>query len=410
MKRYKFDTTALNAISFSAVAEKYAKGIVHKGAQLLMHCPWHDDHHPSLNVSPKRFNRCKCWACGKSAGVIDFVMEVTGKNFQDACTMLHEDFGIPYIEEEDPLQLPLLRGREASGKKVVKKKKSMNAADAIKNVRGIIDKESLSRTRMKEWDEKQKANTAYFRFDWYEQFISNESSFCKCLRSIATDEGIELVVNDYFLGCYDKLGNPDDVMFPSIDMQGRIHNIKVQHYCTDPQSPRFLHKDDKHTFWLGSLIAKQETNHSQIFLLPDENAAGLGTPPSGEMEWALGVSPLSFDSTCFFGEHLLANYPDSTVVLVESPKNAIIGTLAFANLIWIAVGNKNNLTPERLECLRNRKVIVIPDADALDEWKAKIDKCKDIATFTFSSFCQTQLNECGAKGDVADWLIEKWIK
>jgi len=93
-------------------------------------------------------------------------------------------------------------------------------------------------------------------------------------------------------------------------------------------------------------------------------------------------------------------------VLVESPKNAIIGTLAFTNLVWIAVGNKNNLTPERLECLRNRKVIVIPDSDALDDWKAKIDKCKDIATFTFSSFCQTQLLECGKKGDVADWIIE----
>jgi len=29
--------------------------------------------------------------------------------------------------------------------------------------------------------------------------------------------------------------------------------------------------------------------------------------------------------------------------------------------------------------------------------KGDDEQCKDIATFTFSSFCQTQLNECGAK-------------
>lgn len=95
------------------------------------------------------------------------------------------------------------------------------------------------------------------------------------------------------------------------------------------------------------------------------------------------------------------------MVLVESPKNAIIGAGEATMMLWIAVGNKNNLTRKRLECLRNRKVIVIPDNDAVDEWRAILSKMGDIATFCFSTFCDTALKEQGKKGDVADYLIEK---
>lgn len=76
-------------------------------------------------------------------------------------------------------------------------------------------------------------------------------------------------------------------------------------------------------------------------------------------------------------------------------------------LLWIAVGNKNNLTRSRLECLRNRKVIVIPDNDALEEWRRILSKMQDIATFCFSSFCEQALGEQGEKGDVADYLVKK---
>ena len=116
---------------------------------------------------------------------------------------------------------------------------------------------------------------------------------------------------------------------------------------------------------------------------------------------------VEFDNGVFFGEHLLPLYPDMPVVLVESPKNAVVGTCEMPRMVWIAAGNKANLTRERLQCLCNRRVIVIPDADAVEDWKRILSKMGDIAAFEFSCFCDDALLSHGKKGDVADYLIEK---
>lgn len=54
------------------------------GAHLKGQCPFHDDQHASLTVTPKK-NIAKCFACGWSGDVIAFVMEYSGKTFHEAC-------------------------------------------------------------------------------------------------------------------------------------------------------------------------------------------------------------------------------------------------------------------------------------------------------------------------------------
>lgn len=54
------------------------------GAHLKGTCPFHDDHHASLTVTPSK-NLAKCFACGWSGDAIAFVMEYAGKNFKEAC-------------------------------------------------------------------------------------------------------------------------------------------------------------------------------------------------------------------------------------------------------------------------------------------------------------------------------------
>jgi hypothetical protein len=105
-----------------------------------------------------------------------------------------------------------------------------------------------------------------------------------------------------------------------------------------------------------------------------------------------------------FGEHLLARYPDSLVALVESPKNAVYGALAFQQLTWIATGNKSMLKREVLQPLRNRDVIVIPDCDAVDEWTKAIIGMKDLANFTVSDICRREAPAGQTKFDIADYL------
>lgn len=50
-------------------------------------CPFHDDHHPSLDVDPAR-QYFRCWACGKHGDVFTFVMEKERCDFRTALELL----------------------------------------------------------------------------------------------------------------------------------------------------------------------------------------------------------------------------------------------------------------------------------------------------------------------------------
>lgn len=70
-----------------------ARGIVLKryGADLIGLCPFHDDHEPSLVVSPKN-NLWHCLgACQAGGSVIDWVMKCQGVSFRHAVELLRAD-------------------------------------------------------------------------------------------------------------------------------------------------------------------------------------------------------------------------------------------------------------------------------------------------------------------------------
>lgn len=70
---------------------------------------------------------------------------------------------------------------------------------------------------------------------------------------------------------------------------------------------------------------------------------------------------------CNFGDHLLPERPTAEVCLVESEKTALIAAMTYPDRVWIAVGSKNNLTPERCATYMGREVIIFPDRDGYDD-------------------------------------------
>ena len=361
----RYDTAELNNIPFGSVVERYGK-VWRRGSSLMAICPWHDDHNPSLLVGGKN-NRCKCMVCDGGGSVIDYVMAKENVDFKGACELLSRDFS----PSQSFGQLPPFRGSKAMRKDLLSKKKKV--------ARSSLSLEAIKASLVKKKVKMPEKRYEFIPTEFMLQHVSADNTFCECLSSLWDDDAIRYVTDLYKLGAYTLGQKSGYVMFPSIDIKGRVHNIKIQRYCTDKDSERFFHKEDRSTYWLGSMLKKQ-----------------LGMAEDAE-----------FDCTCFFGEHLLAWFPEDTVALVESPKNAVIGFLAMPKLNWIAVGNKSNINRERMEVLRGRKVIVLPDADAVQEWKEKLEGMKDIATFEFSSFCDVALGECGKKGDVADYIIKK---
>ena len=201
--------------------------------------------------------------------------------------------------------------------------------------------------------------------------VSLQNALAKCLLYRFPMDVVARVTFDYYLGVDYDVCHYDHTLFPSIDRHQRVHHVKAQGYVTAPSSPQFGHSTKGDTYWVGQKLMEGK----------------------------------DVDTDCLFGEHLLPRYLDRPVVLVESPKNAVVGACQYPNLLWLATGNKGMLKRPLLEALRGRQVIVMPDRDAAEEWAAKIATMQDIATFQMSSFCDCNTEADNKKMDIADLIL-----
>ena len=81
-----------------------------------------------------------------------------------------------------------------------------------------------------------------------------------------------------------------------------------------------------------------------------------------------GFIPEDWSMTqCVFGEHLLAEYPEKPVILVEAEKTAIICCGFMPEYNWLATGGKTQLG-EKLNVLKGYDVTALPDIDAVEYW------------------------------------------
>ena len=64
-------------------------------------CPFHNDTNPSLTLDP-RWQNYKCWACGASGDVFNFVMHMEKVSFAEARLLLANRAGIKLDEQQSP--------------------------------------------------------------------------------------------------------------------------------------------------------------------------------------------------------------------------------------------------------------------------------------------------------------------
>ena len=338
-----FDIDRLKAISITEVARRLGCQMQRSGTVLKTTCPWHEDKRPSLTFYERtNENHCHCFACGKGGSVIDFVMQHESWTFLETCQWLSNEFGISTTRYDGYVPRP-------------KPRPVMKPAEPV---------------------------YTYIPMSMVDELVTTENSLCQCLMRMAQPEAVKWITEEYRIGSYAMNGYDNFTVYPNIDKQGRVCNLKVQHYETDPSSPRFAHSTSGSCFWLGSIWVRE-----------------------GRLQ-----KDARFRSTCLFGEHLLSRYPDNMVILVESPKNALFGAVAFPQWTWVATGNKTMLRREVLQPLRGRSVMVIPDRDAISEWSAIIGGMADLANFTVLDICQHKAPEGDLKYDIADYLQNEYFK
>lgn len=342
-----YNYSRLNDLNIVEVARRLNLPLRRAGVNMKTRCLWHSDQHPSL-VLYKTY--CHCYACGAHHSVIDLAMQAGGWTLAEACQWLSQQFGIDtlstwrYVPPQHPQAVP----------------------------------------------QPQEPNYRYIPMAMVDAMVSADSSLCRCLMHMAyhdhalwTPEAVKWQVGEYRLGNHALWDYDDYTVFPSIDYYGRVCNLKAQHYDSDPASARFGHDDKGQSYWLGKMWLKD------------------GTLTFNDRPKATDVC---FRNDCLFGEHLLKCYPRTTVALVESPKNALFGALAFPELLWVAAGNKHNLNRRVLECLRGRDVMAFPDCDAIPLWTNTLKGMMDLANFTVSDLCQQVAPDDQPKFDIADYL------
>ncbi|HEV8505444.1 MAG TPA: DUF6371 domain-containing protein [Chitinophagaceae bacterium] len=117
---------------------------------------------------------------------------------------------------------------------------------------------------------------------------------------------------------------------------------------------------------------------------------------------------------CFFGEHLLAEYPDNTVAIVESEKTAIIASVYFPKLVWIATGGSSGCGWSKTKIskvLKGRNVIMFPDLGQYESWKKKAETitgligCKVVVSDLLEKVATDEERKRGC--DLADFLVKR---
>jgi len=123
---------------------------------------------------------------------------------------------------------------------------------------------------------------------------------------------------------------------------------------------------------------------------------------------------------CFFGDHLLKSNPSKDVGIVESEKTAIIASLVFPEMVWLASGGKSGLNPYKFESLRNRNVFLFPDLtkqgdkeNCFELWSKDVEPIKGIITgrFEVSDYFESRATdqEKELSLDLADFiLLNNW--
>lgn len=107
-----------DGIAVQRLAEARGVVLTRKGADLVGLCPFHDDHEPSLVITPAK-NLWYCLGtCQAGGSAIDWVMRAEGVSFRHAVELLQADYepsaSTPAVKRStvQKLPTPLVRGAE----------------------------------------------------------------------------------------------------------------------------------------------------------------------------------------------------------------------------------------------------------------------------------------------------------
>ena len=324
---------------------------LHKsGTEYVGLCPFHNGtKFGNFKVNPRK-NIATCFGdCCKTWGPIDAVMEGMGLTYPEALRHLAATYNI-YIDDEPAPKV----------KRVCKPRPQMPPEPP------------------KTW--------TVWSLDIVKKYINQPNVLTTWMLSLPMREehkrNLRNMIKLYLVGTSLQGYTEGWVIWPYVDMNMKLRNMKFMHYLPDG------HRDKKWTpNWMSAMLAKNglwDSETKKVILCP-------------------------------FGSHLAHIFPNAEVCMVESEKTAVICS-AFSNpeeKIWVACGGLNFFKPDMLNELiaANRYIVVYPDADGAEKWAKVIE---NIGYSRMSMTTKMQDVEHGGlynpildgpKADIADIMI-----
>lgn len=199
--------------------------------------------------------------------------------------------------------------------------------------------------------------------------LYDTNRFVTYLKTVFKPELVDHAIDKYKIGTSKQWNGA--TVFWQIDDLGNVRTGKIMLY--DDHTGKRVKKPFDHINWVHSVLKLDDYNLGQVF----------------------------FGTQCI-------NSSSGTVAIVESEKTAFIASICLPKVTWLAAGSKDGLKIEKFKPLKNRNIILYPDANAYDLWSNFALKHKDNLKIKVSSLIDHSLpDDKKEQGeDIADYLLK----
>ena len=208
------------------IVSKYIN-LTKKGKNYIGVCPFHDDHSPSMSVSPEK-QIFTCFSCGASGNVFTFVSDFEKISFIDAVRLLGEKIGVNVsggtvtnIKKDDYFEI-----YEYANKFYQNSLFTSLGKNAIQYLEGRnIDKETIKKFGI---------GLSIQKLSLTDYLKNKKYSIDKLIDvGLTNDNGNDIFVNRIMFPIYDLSGNP-------VAFSGRIYNTKdTSKYVNSKETDKF---------------------------------------------------------------------------------------------------------------------------------------------------------------------------
>lgn len=175
---------------------------------------------------------------------------------------------------------------------------------------------------------------ASLRFD-------KKNTYFDWLRDLLYEDEVRSLIDMYHVGTA-KIW-PGATVFWRVDEFNRIHSGKIKLF--DPEIFDFDDEPNEHSKWVHEELSLKDFKRHH----------------------------------CFFGQHLLAEYPNKPVCITGSEREAIVGSAFIPGCVWLAAENENSLHESYIKPLSHRKIVSFwPDVNSFKSWAKIVDKLKKV--------------------------------